>query len=679
MKFRRLALYFGLLVLLTVLGFALTLWALFACAPPPLPGDELWTWRQNASAALALVLRFGSAACFTQDAAGSVALALGTRTAGVLLVLLALFVLWETIGRELRLRWFRMRGGHMLLAGALDDVAGLARRRAGFAGTVFLAPDRPAATDLARHHPFAEIAATDSRRLPAQLMRFGAARAKLLAAVTRNDLANVAIADSALATPGSSEILVRLEQHAVRVLSSHRLRVRAADQTRPLAVVSLTQMQTRRGMAAAMSGRYLLDGAPRVHIALCGSGPTLQAVSFEIARQGFGLETERPLLSILRTGSSDFAAGALHRLEASAIAEAQIADVLSASADGLDRAIGATVQEAPPLLAVHCTGESAAEAEAIALRWEEVLLALRQPVPPIVVYGAEDRPLGTTGMIRVATADDLAEARAAAHLMDQHARAVHQQFMAAQRAARGDRFGTAPAEVDWSRLPESFQDDNRNVADQMGYKLASVFMLATTGGEAARLTTDETEVLSGIAHARWMAAKALSGWRFGKIRDDRLMLHPDMVPYAELDEPGKQKDRDEVASLPAMASLSGESLKRERRIGLPRALDADAAAIFRNFVATAPKASVPVVVLPLDDAAMVEAAAALLDAGILVEAMLDRWTDDLRRDDAIAPVLATVLRRAWRITVLRNDEARRVLSESVTECADETGVVDALA
>ena len=35
---RRLAIYLGLLVAVALLGYALTFWALVACAPPPLPG-----------------------------------------------------------------------------------------------------------------------------------------------------------------------------------------------------------------------------------------------------------------------------------------------------------------------------------------------------------------------------------------------------------------------------------------------------------------------------------------------------------------------------------------------------------------------------------------------------------------------------------------------------------------
>ena len=673
---RRLAIYIALLIVLALAGVALTYWALVACAPPPLPGDELWTMRQNFGEAVSLVLRLGTKACFTGDAMGNFGLWLGTRTTGVLLVLLAGIVLWEFIGRGLRRSWFRMRGGHVVLAGLYDDLRELAHSRASLAGTFFLAPDRMAATDLARHRPFAEIVPIETRKLPRQLLTLGVGRAKLLAAATRNDLTNVAIAEAGLATKGEGELLVRLEQHSVRVFSSHRLRVKAAQQGRQLAVVSLTQLQARRGMAAAMPGLYTMDGAPRVHIALCGSGDGLQAAAFEVARQGYGLETNVPLISILRVGASDFTPGALDRLKHSGIAEINVTDVMPTAADGLDRSIGALVQHSPPFLAVHCIGDDAGEAEALALRWEEVLLALNQPIPPIVAYAGQDHPLGITGMIRIASGQDLAKARDAAHLMDRRARAVHQQYLDGVKTARGEAFGDAPAEVEWERLPESFQDDNRNVADQMDYALASVFMMAEPGDGGAAFSRDEAEVLSGIAHARWMAARGIAGWKHGATRDDRNMLHPDMIPYVELDEPAKQKDRDVVNSIPDMAALSGETLRREYRIGVPRPLEAEAIETFMGNLALPPKTLLAVAVLPLDDAPMVRMAKTLLDRGLLIEAVLDQWVDEVRSDEQVAVLLADVLHRAWRIHVVREIDARQALAELVNESVGETGAID---
>lgn len=676
MNVRRLAIYLALLIVLALAGVALTYWALFACAPPPLPGDELWSMRQNLGEAVGLVLRLGTRACFTGDAMGGFGLWLGTRTTGVLLVLLAGIVLWEAVGRSLRRAFFRMNGGHVVLAGTYDDLRELAHNRRSFAGTFFLAPDRAATTDLARHRPFAEIMPIEARKLPRQLARLGVNKARLLAAATRNDLTNVAIAEAGLASTSAGELLVRLEQYSVRVLSSHRLRVKASQTGRKLAVVSLTQLQARRGMAAAMPGRYTLDGAPRVHIALCGSGDRLQAASFEIARQGYGLETHVPLISILRTGTGDFAPGALTRLQSAGIAEISVTDVMTAAADGLDRAIGILVQDTPPLLAIHCIGQDSGEAEALALRWEEVLLALHQPIPPIVAYAGHDHPLGVTGMIRVASAQDLAQAREAAHLMDRRAVAVHEQYLAGVRKAGGGHSAETPAALQWERLPETVQDDNRNVADQMDYALASVFMMAEPGTGGAAFTGDEVEVLSGIAHSRWMAAKGLAGYRYGPERNDRLLLHPDMLSYVELTDEARQKDRDVTESIPEMAALAGETLRRELRIGVARPLEPEAIDTMMANLALPPKTLQPVVVLPLDDAGMVRMAQTLLGRGLFVEAVLDQWVDELRADDATAAALADVLHRAWRIHVVREMDARHALEELVKECIDETGAID---
>jgi hypothetical protein len=676
---RRLGIYSGLVVAVALAGFGLLYWGLVACAPPPLPGDELWTARQHLGEAARLMLTAGARACFTADPGAAAALWIGARTAAIALILIALFVLWETIGRELRRRWFRLRGGHLVLAGIYEDLDGLTRTHPRFGGVFFLAPDRAAARDIARHRPFAEIMVIEPRRIARQMAALGAARAKLVAATTRNDLTNVAIAEAALGQPGQGELLVRLEQHAVRVFSSHRLRVAALRQNRQLAVISLTQLQARRGHAASMPGRYTMDGAPRVHIALSGSGPALQAATFEIARQGYGLETGIPLISILRTGTADFSAGALHRLQHSGIAEILIIDVMTAAADGLDRAIGEAVHNAPPLQAIHCLGESGGEAEALALRWEAALLALRLPVPPIVAYATHDQPLGETGMIRVAAAQDLAQARAAAHLMDRRARAVHQQYLDGVRNSAGGLAPGVPSQVEWDRLPEAFQDDNRNVADQMDFALASVFMLAEPGEGCAILDRDEIEVLAGIAHSRWTAARAIAGWRPGPKRDDARMIHPDMIPYVDLDEPAKQKDRDVVAALAEMAALAGETLHRERRIGFPRPIADELVDAALAAMQETPKAFVPVAVLPLDDAAMVRLAARLLAAGVLVESVLDGSTPDLLADDAVAPELASVLRRAWRVHQVREGTARAALNDLVFEAVSPYGTIDVCA
>jgi hypothetical protein len=52
--------------------------------------------------------------------------------------------------------------------------------------------------------------------------------------------------------------------------------------------------------------------------------------------------------------------------------------------------------------------------------------------------------------------------------------------------------------------------------------------------------------LSETEHARWVAERLLSGWRPAAVRDNRLMLHPDIVPWSALTPEKQSRDADQV-------------------------------------------------------------------------------------------------------------------------------------
>jgi hypothetical protein len=73
---------------------------------------------------------------------------------------------------------------------------------------------------------------------------------------------------------------------------------------------------------------------------------------------------------------------------------------------------------------------------------------------------------------------------------------------------------------------------------------------------------------------------------------------------------------------------------------------------------------------------MVRVAHALLERGVLIETMLDRWVEGLRAADETADLLASVLHRAWRIHIVRDGSARDAVNETVSELANEMGAID---
>lgn len=54
---------------------------------------------------------------------------------------------------------------------------------------------------------------------------------------------------------------------------------------------------------------------------------------------------------------------------------------------------------------------------------------------------------------------------------------------------------------------------------------------------------DLTEAIAENAHDIWARARMDEGWTYGPVRDDTLLTHPDLVPYAMLPDSEKEYDR----------------------------------------------------------------------------------------------------------------------------------------
>ena len=58
-------------------------------------------------------------------------------------------------------------------------------------------------------------------------------------------------------------------------------------------------------------------------------------------------------------------------------------------------------------------------------------------------------------------------------------------------------------------------------------------------------------------HDRWMTAKATVGWTYGTPTDETARRHEGMVPWADLSDSQKDKDRALVADIPAILGRCG--------------------------------------------------------------------------------------------------------------------------
>jgi hypothetical protein len=149
------------------------------------------------------------------------------------------------------------------------------------------------------------------------------------------------------------------------------------------------------------------------------------------------------------------------------------------------------------------------------------------------------------------------------------ARSIHENYCIKEQK-KGQTRETNRMLVSWDELGaltekkdgiagEKYRESNRKQANFIWTKLSLVGceIGPVTDWDAPlefRFTPEETERLSSLEHERWMSEKVDGGWRYGEKRDDAQKLHPSLVPYEDLSDPEKEKDRDTIRQIPEILS-----------------------------------------------------------------------------------------------------------------------------
>ncbi len=106
-------------------------------------------------------------------------------------------------------------------------------------------------------------------------------------------------------------------------------------------------------------------------------------------------------------------------------------------------------------------------------------------------------------------------------------------------------------------LPEEIKHSNLDNAFQIPAKLLSVGYTIRPVRKGYRppalhLREDEIETMARVEHIRWCWDKILHGWIFGKVKDDHKKTHSAIIPYEDLSESEKEKDRELVRLIPGL-------------------------------------------------------------------------------------------------------------------------------
>ena len=120
---------------------------------------------------------------------------------------------------------------------------------------------------------------------------------------------------------------------------------------------------------------------------------------------------------------------------------------------------------------------------------------------------------------------------------------------------------------DWEKLTERTKNQNRNQADHIMIKLRAAGCITVPFEENEALydfTSDMelVELLAEVEHRRWNVEQLLSGWIYGKERNNALKIHDNIVPYKKLSELIKDYDRDAVINIPLILASVGLQVKK---------------------------------------------------------------------------------------------------------------------
>ena len=109
----------------------------------------------------------------------------------------------------------------------------------------------------------------------------------------------------------------------------------------------------------------------------------------------------------------------------------------------------------------------------------------------------------------------------------------------------------------WNEVGETYRNANRASADHAMMKLWDAGWAPAPAGVKGETVTEMSDSdalkLAEMEHNRWMAERMMSGWRPGAKRDNKLRVHPNLVPWDQLSKDDKEKDVDQVRAAVTLA------------------------------------------------------------------------------------------------------------------------------
>ena len=142
--------------------------------------------------------------------------------------------------------------------------------------------------------------------------------------------------------------------------------------------------------------------------------------------------------------------------------------------------------------------------------------------------------------------------------------AIHELFNQKQLERHPDQ----PLEYpNFSDLPDSLKYSNLRQAQGIARKLdlmgCEMRALGSKGEQIKEIPEDMIERLAIHEHEEWMKERITTGWTYGEEKDIDAKVSPYILPYNQLSEPVKEKDRDVVRNIPELLERIGMGIYKK--------------------------------------------------------------------------------------------------------------------
>lgn len=145
------------------------------------------------------------------------------------------------------------------------------------------------------------------------------------------------------------------------------------------------------------------------------------------------------------------------------------------------------------------------------------------------------------------------------------ARAIHEDYVA-KALKRGETTRTNRSIAPWDDLPETLKESNRNQAENISGKLQrfgyDFVMTSDWNPKPVAFSSDEVEEMSKIEHKRFVDERLRQGWKYGAVKNEEKKISPTLIPWDELSEEEKDKDRNTVIGIPQFLAEAGYQVYR---------------------------------------------------------------------------------------------------------------------